>query len=689
MANIENIKVNNTTYPLRDANTLRSLTQEQRTILESVGSYNGEPVTHDEVFLDTTGKFVQDTVTSVEGLIVGYNIVSTVPENINGRYARIGFFDNGNGIKRVVLCCTTSGGGNFYYSDDKGATFSSGSGSVSGLGNSSGASFFINSKAVLMVLTSNVAVCGKSTDGISYSNNPITLPETATTTRMMVFKDKFYIFDNAGWYINSEDGTSWSAKKTFPTVTSISNIVCNLDAIYIFADNMVYKSEDGETWDNGNASNYYGTISACGHLIFCMKSNSPSKHGISTDGKVFTEESNTVIGSSNPDVYYYCDGTYVAGYASVFKTSTDGTNWSELKYTRYDDSGTTRTVAAFGSYGAREGTTAECDTFLCCIGFTPNSASPKIVDVNTGITYTSTLSDLSYDLSGVNAALSGKQDTLTAGTGIDITGNVISATGGGNVELQDIAFAGKGILIEDAVEDFTVVGSPTITNGVVSNLTGTDRINIPQLSAITSSFELTMSCVFEDTSPNQWVWPICATTTSYGKCGIFQTGNFLGCFYAGAGSGGDNIDLGYKYWLKILYTGGYTKFYALKDNNYTKDTLPAISSWTELDSTQENYFTTANVCFGNDITGSEPQAFTGSIDMNDQNIALDGNSSYWSPYPTDGKPAITTDIGSGASAPTSSTVGYVGKLYVTDGGSVYICTGISGSTYTWAQITVS
>lgn len=43
----------------------------------------------------------------------------------------------------------------------------------------------------------------------------------------------------------------------------------------------------------------------------------------------------------------------------------------------------------------------------------------------------------------------------------------------------------------------------------------------------------------------------------------------------------------------------------------------------------------------------------------------------------------------GSSAPTSSTVGYIGQLFVTTGGAVYICTGVSGSTYTWVQITVS
>lgn len=40
-----------------------------------------------------------------------------------------------------------------------------------------------------------------------------------------------------------------------------------------------------------------------------------------------------------------------------------------------------------------------------------------------------------YNRSQVDSMLGGKQDTLTAGTGISITNNVISATGGGGVSL--------------------------------------------------------------------------------------------------------------------------------------------------------------------------------------------------------------------------------------------------------------
>ena len=47
---------------------------------------------------------------------------------------------------------------------------------------------------------------------------------------------------------------------------------------------------------------------------------------------------------------------------------------------------------------------------------------------------------------------------------------------------------------------------------------------------------------------------------------------------------------------------------------------------------------------------------------------------------------ITPDSGSGA--PTTATVGIVGKIYVdTDTDTAYMCTKVSGGEYTWKQIT--
>ena len=414
MSSVENLQINGTSYPIRDKNTLRSLTPEQRTTLETLGSYNGVPVIADEVFLETTGKFVLDTVTPVEDAVNYYNVASTIPYNMpSGGAARICCFDNGDDIKRIVFWGSTSSGGVFYYSDDNGATFTQGSGSVSGLGNTNGSRFFTTSKAILMVLLSNLAVCGRSTNGITFADNPITLPETATTTRMLVFEDKFYVFDNAGWYICSSDGTTWSNKQTFPSVSSISNIVSNLDAIYIFADNKVYKSEDGETWDEGNSSNYYGVISACGHKIFCEQLG---KHGQSSNGVSFTEVSGDLFGGWNRVgcTYWFVNATYFAGYGYQYRTSLDGATWASAKQLVYESGGSTIYVSCFGTRASTTGQDAanavECDNYLCGLGFY-GSSNPNIVNINVGTSYVSTLTDLS----GTGTSASAPTDDVTVG----------------------------------------------------------------------------------------------------------------------------------------------------------------------------------------------------------------------------------------------------------------------------------
>lgn len=55
--------------------------------------------------------------------------------------------------------------------------------------------------------------------------------------------------------------------------------------------------------------------------------------------------------------------------------------------------------------------------------------------------------------SAINQASSGKQDTLTAGTGIDITNNVISATGGGSSNIVEVTQAEYDALVSGGTVD--------------------------------------------------------------------------------------------------------------------------------------------------------------------------------------------------------------------------------------------
>ena len=65
--------------------------------------------------------------------------------------------------------------------------------------------------------------------------------------------------------------------------------------------------------------------------------------------------------------------------------------------------------------------------------------------------------------SAINAAVSGKQDTLSAGTGIDITNNVISATGGGGTTYS----AGRGIDITNNTISFNLPISGDTSGNVI------------------------------------------------------------------------------------------------------------------------------------------------------------------------------------------------------------------------------
>ena len=145
---------------------------------------------------------------------------------------------------------------------------------------------------------------------------------------------------------------------------------------------------------------------------------------------------------------------------------------------------------------------------------------------------------------------------------------------------------------------------------------------------------------------------------------------------------GSSLTINTPIWLKAGWTG--TRYYLKESSDGITYTETGGFDSTTVTKSSTTFFFGCYQWGGSNWWGS----FNGSIDLSETSFVNDGVT-IWTPYTTLDKPAITVDIGSGASSPTSSTEGYVGKLYVTTGGSVYICTGVSGSTYTWAQLTTS
>ena len=110
-------------------------------------------------------------------------------------------------------------------------------------------------------------------------------------------------------------------------------------------------------------------------------------------------------------------------------------------------------TSAFTAYSAATDTALSGKADTSAVTESINAAVSGKVDTSTFNTYSGS----------VDTALSGKQDTLSAGTGIEISGNVISATGGGSTYT-----AGEGIIITGSSNAITLDANIYKGNGIAS-----------------------------------------------------------------------------------------------------------------------------------------------------------------------------------------------------------------------------
>ena len=228
-------------------------------------------------------------------------------------------------------------------------------------------------------------------------------------------------------------------------------------------------------------------------------------------------------------------------------------------------------------------------------------------------------------------------------------------SGGGVSSLTDIAAAGTAIeFTNQHNDDYTVVGSPTISSGIASNFSAGNYVtaNLEQISYTEAEF----------------ITKVIPSSFPYASniCG-FANGQAISF------NDSHKISLGYMYdgttyfttsqviWIKLVYTTATStyKLYTLIDNSYTLDTLPATSSWV-LETTKignTNPFSTTVYLGVAGSGGSYP--FQGSIDLNDTELLVDGAIAwrpigYVSPITT-----INAKVMTGASSGTAGAVGLV------------------------------
>lgn len=157
------------------------------------------------------------------------------------------------------------------------------------------------------------------------------------------------------------------------------------------------------------------------------------------------------------------DSIQVSGtvYTLSAQTSGGGNPTVELTQAEYDALVTAGTVSADTYYIITDATPININNYYTTAE--TQSAITQAVSgkLDTSIfdsvmqSYDTVLYGLSNRVTSAETSLSGKQDTLSAGTGIDITNNVISVTGGGGGGGKDI-IAGRGITVTTGATADTV-----------------------------------------------------------------------------------------------------------------------------------------------------------------------------------------------------------------------------------------
>jgi len=666
MKNLFEIKTNGVTYAVRDANTYRSLSDAQATTLLDRAIYNGELVTSGEIFTCADGTMKQFTYDTVMG---GDETFNPSDVGATGVFRLFGVFKDNIYIfrqqnYRKYLCI----------SSNKGASFTS--------TESDSYNRFLKTDDFALIFYAGNDLSSttflKTTDGTNFTQvTPVVDGSYSTSEYKGFLSSSLYAYlvdtssnqtDNK--YAWTSDGVNWKVA-TYPDPSNPAAQNVYWKAVYIFKDKLhvaygtiygeggLFRLDDVEngTWTELTPSTtiYSNSVTAAGNYLYIIDNGTATYY--STDGYTFNSTSDW---SEKPQgrVFYCKDtGVYVSvyrySYGVTYKTSTNGTTWSSSS-------------SAPSANNDPQGDTGTDFVFLYC----DIMGTKKLFRIDTGVSIVDkTLTALSYNKDEVDAL-------ITGGTTLD-----------------DIATAGDGIKFVEAgskTQNFTLHGSPTIVDGVASDFSSNNYI-IPDYTFEPNSDPWKIKFKFTPTSSNNcsivgseydtlqretilfrivsgWHMMIIFFDTS-GNQVVFNTGSYT-------------FSSGTTYYAEIGYDG--TKYYS----KYSTDG----TSWTDdMNVTSSTPMSNGKFIIGTTKhSGGSGEYFVGSVDLNEFSTEIN-DVVVWTPYTVspDTKPAITVDIGSGDSAPTSSTEGYVGKLYITSGGAVYICTGVSGSTYTWSQITVS
>ena len=617
----------------RDPNTYRSLSSAQATALLNDGLYNDEEVDNGEIFTCDDGaikKYVK------EDLGVGIDASDYSDTRIPCNKTVI---ENGVPVLYATIGTDTT---IFLKSTDYGKTWGSVSSNRGSLSCYKQRMFYENGVFYVM----------RTSDGDNMYldvsvDNMQTWSSTYVGRSSWYYANSFYIAVNSTYIVvgYSYDGTYRQFRAPLSDLSSFTEVSdWDIRQVYVFNDLFVCESKyssDASTWTSNNMPSTRNGMFFKNNKMYVQKNSTPAVLYESSDGMVFTSVG-TYSGANAFDSYATfdtIDEVYAYNQASpqvYYSTKSDLLNWTKIS----DD------FMRDGEY---------CDLWF---------VSPEIC----------------FEVSQTSDTRRG-----IAGVKYNRYLELLSST-----KLPDIASAGNGIKFETKGNaEFTKVGSPVISDGVASGFSSSNYLIADYMfNPSTNDWEIGGSFTLPDSNVHYFF----GTENNETKGVLFgvENGEVMfawsedGSNWQNPLSSGVSVTAYQKYYYYAKYTetdsvnhaGTYEIGVSTDKENWTTQT----ASGGYIQSSSKLYI---GACW--DMTVDDRYC-TGSMDLNDEYVKI-GSDVDWTPYQILDKPAITLDVGSGT--PNSSTVGYVGKISVDSSGNAYICTGVSGSTYTWRQISLS
>lgn len=403
---VKSLDIRGTNHVIQDSNACPKLTVSQRGLLLSYGTYQGNPVDSGTIFVNETGKLEEFTYNTDYVFDAVYSDVKTGYDSV----PRIAY---GNGI-------------------------------------------FVDQRGY------------RSEDGLTWTP-PTTAPVVVTSFYNVAFGNGTFVLTDIGslepWY--STDGSNWYVASNFPwggglDATDYPVVFCG-DRFIVFNGESSAQSTDGISWTSAVVPEQLDTSTPIcyggGRIVAFAKDNQTDSY-ISTDkGATWTRHTSVLSHTATSMVYATGKFIVMDNYAGNIWSSTDGITWSKVRegsavllngYTSLVSDGVNFVMASASpsssSSGHFDAYTTDGETWedagnltigrygVGAIGngrivvpvYSTNYRTTfNVVKVTPPNTYV--LTQLSYSKAETDTLLSSKQDSLSAGTGITIASDTISA----------------------------------------------------------------------------------------------------------------------------------------------------------------------------------------------------------------------------------------------------------------------